>query len=81
MIHYRGDIPWSELSNEIKWDYIKKLRNSYLADCDWTQLADAALNIEEKAAWQEYRQSLRDVPQVFASPDDVVWPVVPGVQP
>lgn len=79
MIHYRGDIPWSELSDEIKWDYIKRERNTRLSASDWTQLPDAALTIEEKAAWQERRQSLRDVPQVFADPNDVVLPVAPGV--
>lgn len=60
------------------WEPVKMRRNALLADCDWTQMADAVLSSEEKTAWQEYRQALRDVPQIFANPEDVVWPVKPG---
>lgn len=57
---------------------IRSKRQSLLSACDWTQLTDAVLSIEEKAAWQEYRQALRDIPQTFVDPNDVVWPVAPG---
>jgi hypothetical protein len=60
------------------WEPVKMRRNALLADCDWTQVADAVLSLEEKTAWQEYRQALRNVPQNFANPEDVVWPVKPG---
>jgi len=49
-------------------------RNRKLAECDWTQLADATVN---KAAWATYRQSLRDVPSQSGFPWDITWPVEP----
>ncbi len=71
---------WNEMTDQAKWSQIKYQRDIYLQKCDWTQMPDAVLTIEEKAAWQEYRQALRDVPQAFANPDDVAWPAIPGVQ-
>jgi len=64
--------------NTPAWDDIRKERDALLAKCDWTQLADAALTIEEKAAWSDYRQALRDIPQTFENPEDVIFPSVPG---
>jgi len=32
----------------------------------------------DKEAWATYRQTLRDIPQTFASPADVIWPTAPG---
>jgi len=67
-----------ELSIEQKWNIIKGRRLQMLAECDWTQLPDAAMTFEEKAAWSDYRQALRDIPQAFTSPDDVLFPDKPG---
>jgi hypothetical protein len=60
------------------WEYIRSMRNILLAESDWSQLPDAVLTLDEKQAWQNYRQSLRDVPQNFATPKDVVFPTIPG---
>ena len=49
-------------------------RNKRLADCDWTQLADAP---GDKTAWASYRQSLRDVSSQDGFPWDVTWPNKP----
>jgi len=62
------------------WDAIKAMRNQLLSECDWTQLPDAVLTLEEKSAWSDYRQALRDIPQDYATPDDVVFPIPPEVQ-
>lgn len=64
--------------NTPMWDDIRKERDALLVKCDWTQLADAALTFEEKAAWSDYRQALRDIPQTFENPEDVIFPSVPG---
>ena len=43
-------------------------------------MADAPLTDEQKAAWQVYRQALRDLPETLStinSMDDVVWPTPP----
>jgi hypothetical protein len=38
---------------------IRGQRNSFLAACDWTQIADSTA---DKTAWASYRQQLRDLP-------------------
>lgn len=71
---------WNLMTDEEKWNQIKYQRDIYLQKCDWTQHPDAILSIEEKTAWQEYRQALRDIPQTFATPDEVIWIIAPGAQ-
>ena len=53
-------------------------RNKRLAECDWTQLADSPLTLDEKLAWQLYRETLRMVPQQAGFPWNVEWPPEPG---
>jgi len=60
------------------WLPIREKRDARLAQCDWTQLLDAALTLEQRAAWSEYRQALRDLPQAFENPEDVIFPTTPG---
>lgn len=61
-------------SPPVTWDDIRSERDRLLAASDWTQVADAPV---DTAAWAVYRQALRDVPQNFATPDEVVWPTAP----
>lgn len=56
---------------------IRQQRDALLARSDWTQLPDAQLTTEQKAAWATYRQALRDVPTQAGFPTAVVWPVAP----
>jgi len=58
----------------LSWDGIRVRRDDLLAASDWTQVADAPAN---QQAWAVYRQALRDIPQDFATPGDVVWPAAP----
>jgi hypothetical protein len=60
---------------EDKAEQIRSRRKGLLFDCDWTQLADAPLSAEEKAAWEVYRQALRDITNQAEFPTNVVWPV------
>ena len=69
---------WNFMNNTQKWEQIKYQRNLYLQQSDWTQLPDTTLTEEKKQEWQNYRQALRDIPQTFNSPDEVVYPVMPG---
>lgn len=64
-----------ELINQ-KWINIRSQRNIYLAESDWTQLADVSLSEIKKEEWKQYRQGLRDITN-FDSPDHVVWPQKP----
>lgn len=52
-------------------------RNARIAASDWTQLPDAPLTSEAKAAWAAYRQQLRDITGQTGFPVDVVWPESP----
>ncbi len=60
-----------------RWMQVRSERNAKLTACDWTQLPDVDLTEEEKLAWKNYRQSLRDIFNVFDNPDDAVFPQVP----
>ena len=59
----------SEIEIQVRTD-----RNLLLAQSDWTQLGDAGV---DKAAWSEYRQALRDIPQQAGFPHEVDWPAKP----
>ena len=56
------------------WAEIRRRRNRLLADCDYTGAEDWP---GDKAAWAQYRQALRDLPQTCATPGAVVWPTPP----
>lgn len=54
---------------------IRNQRNRRLADCDWTQLADAPV---DAAVWASYRQELRDISNQAGFPWNVQWPQQPA---
>ena len=57
-------------TDKTKLAVIRSYRNLLLSQSDWTQLPDAQCN---KAAWAQYRQSLRDLPTTI----DLKNPIVP----
>ena len=65
------------VEEEHKWTCVRMYRNELLSRCDWTQIGDVPFTAEEKNTWTAYRQALRDLPQEFGSPDDVVFPEQP----
>ncbi|MBM5036718.1 phage tail assembly chaperone [Vibrio parahaemolyticus] len=54
-------------------------RDVLMAQTDWTQMPDAPLSDSKKAEFATYRQALRDIPQTYSNPDDVVWPEKPTI--
>lgn len=56
------------------WDSIKAKRDAELNRTDFTQLADWT---GDKIIWAQYRQALRDIPQNFSDPNEVIWPTKP----
>lgn len=59
---------------------IRERRKLLLQGCDWTQAADSPLSAEQKQAWADYRQALRNLPDQQGqvnSIDEVVWPATP----
>ena len=62
---------------EEQWNIIRTQRNQLLKDCDWTQISDYNLELENKKDWVIYRQELRDLPEVQLNPFDILWPTRP----
>lgn len=60
----------------ITWDDIRPYRNMLLSDSDYTQLPD--FPEAKKMQWATYRQTLRDIPQTYSTPKEVIWPTPPA---
>jgi Phage tail assembly chaperone protein len=68
---------------------LRQQRDVLLSACDWTMLSDvlAMHSAEWMPAWASYRQSLRNLPEVYAHPpydqetnyNNIQWPAVPDV--
>lgn len=68
----------TELNKQCLAD-IRARRNKLLARSDFTQLPDSPLTDDQKAAYQTYRQQLRDLPETYAdatSIDQVTFPSI-----
>ncbi|WP_411393249.1 phage tail assembly chaperone [Vibrio lentus] len=47
---------------------------------DADDLINMALDLGTDAtAFRQYRQALRDIPQTYSNPEDVVWPQKPSL--
>lgn len=60
---------------ELTWEEIISIRDTLLAESDYTQLPD--VNLANKQEWITYRQLLRDIPQNYQESHAVVWPTKP----
>jgi|688.fasta_scaffold470004_2 hypothetical protein len=62
-----------------KWSTIRVIRNNLLRESDVEILPDKweEMDLPNKTAWANYRKHLRNIPQTFLNPDDVVWPNKP----
>ena len=67
----------SEIESYQRWKKIRKERNQLLGESDYMILADAPVDETQKQEWTTYRQVLRDIPQDYDSPDEVVYPDKP----
>lgn len=70
-----GEIVLRDIIITVTWDSIRIKRDALLSSSDYTQMSDWP---GDKAAWAVYRQTLRDIPQSYTAPEDVVWPTPPG---
>jgi hypothetical protein len=59
---------------DLDFNMVRADRDSMLAGCDWTQIADAALGAHTAEEWATYRQELRDLPSKHSKVSEVVWP-------
>ena len=65
-----------ELITGAKWEEVRTERNKLLSESDWTQNQDVPETTRN--AWTTYRQTLRDIPSTYSSPEEVVWPTKPS---
>jgi len=63
--------------NEHRAAEVRDSRNDKLSATDWTQIADAPLTAEQRAAWSSYRKSLRDLTAQPGFPWTINWPEAP----
>ena len=67
-----------EKKRQLDWIPFREQRDQLLKESDWTQISDYALiSEEERVLWEEYRQLLRDLPETYPDPADIVWPTHP----
>lgn len=67
-----------EKKRQLDWIPFREQRDQLLRESDWTQIGDYSLiSEEERVLWEEYRQALRDLPETYPDPADIVWPVAP----
>lgn len=71
-------LDWQAGADDRLWVEIRAERDEKLRGSDWTHISDTPLATGKKAEWATYRQSLRDIPQDFPDPNDVVWPAEPA---
>lgn len=60
---------------------IRRQRDAFLYQSDWTQLGDCKLSLTKQGEWTTYRQALRDVPANNSSVTGVAsvsWPTKPS---
>lgn len=60
------------------WVEVIETRNAKLVEAD--KLVNIAMDIgQDPLPFRSYRQALRDIPQTYDNPDDVVWPLKPTI--
>lgn len=74
-----GELVPPERDLDGEWENIRKVRNERLVESDLLVLPDLwdSYSSSEKTAISNYRKDLRDIPQTFFHPDDIIWPLYP----
>lgn len=71
-------VPPPSLSDDQLSRQVRGQRDRLLTACDWTQMPDVPFTDEQRAAWAEYRQALRDIPETTSDMAAVEWPAAPN---
>ena len=73
-------LPWGENMQASRLDAyaseVRQQRDAKLSDTDWINQPDANVP-QNKDAWLQYRQDLRDITGQSAFPTSVTWPIKP----
>jgi hypothetical protein len=65
------------LTTEEKINAIRAKRNVLISETDWLMLPDVPITAENRTQWEQYRQALRDLPDI-CDPDNPIWPTKPS---
>lgn len=68
-------ITFEDVVIPVSWEEIRSKRNRLLRETDYTQMTDWPGN---KVPWFNYRKELREIPQKYQNPEDVIWPTPPS---
>jgi hypothetical protein len=65
-----------------EWKRARSMRDALLFESDLYVLPDrwATYTQDEQHAWSVYRKTLRDIPQTYIDPNEIVWPDKPLVE-
>ncbi|WP_017071673.1 phage tail assembly chaperone [Vibrio chagasii] len=68
----------TELIAMTRWTEIRAIRDAKLKAAD--KLLETAIDTgSDETIFRQYRQALRDIPQTYSNPEDVVWPQKPSL--
>lgn len=61
------------------WEQVRNKRDTLLKESDIYILPDrwSSMTTEKQKEWEEYRQKLRDIPQIYNEPFEIDWPIKP----
>ena len=57
------------------WIEVRNKRDALLAASDHVLMPDYPM--EDRSAWESYRQELRDIPQAYSDIEEIAWPEDP----
>ncbi|MBY7729923.1 hypothetical protein JHW46_06120 [Vibrio splendidus] len=68
----------TELVSMTRWNEVRAIRDAKLKAAD--KLLETVIDTgSDETIFRQYRQALRDIPQTFTNPEDVVWPQKPSL--
>ncbi|NOU49488.1 hypothetical protein HG263_02860 [Pseudoalteromonas sp. JBTF-M23] len=76
---FENQMPAEQLLAESKWATVKAIRDAHLKATDWVVVKHQEVGEALPEEFVAYRQALRDIPQTFDNPDEVVWPQKPAI--
>ncbi len=66
------------LMPSVEWAAIRARRDQLLRNTDFTQLLDYPASDSQRVEAADYRKALRDIPEQFSDPSQLVWPLLPA---
>ncbi|MEZ8355194.1 phage tail assembly chaperone [Vibrio splendidus] len=68
----------TELVSMTRWNEVRAIRDAKLKAAD--KLLETVIDTgSDETIFRQYRQALRDIPQTYSNPEDVVWPQKPSL--